>query len=77
MVRVLPGTTIELSEERWDEGPALLDSLFLGGGLSLGLSGGNDLSVQVIGALPDDFYHKNFPPFVSGGISARPLVLTA
>lgn len=36
MVRVLPGTTIELSEERWDEGPALLDSLFLAGGLTLG-----------------------------------------
>lgn len=35
MVRNLPGTTIEVAEERWGEAPALLDSLFLAGGLTL------------------------------------------
>lgn len=35
MVRTLPGTTIEVSEERWDQAPGVLDSLFLAGGLTL------------------------------------------
>lgn len=35
MIRTLPGTTIEVSQERWDEAPALLDSIFLAGGLTL------------------------------------------
>lgn len=35
MIRPLPGTTIELDEARWAQGGAILDSLFLAGGLTL------------------------------------------
>lgn len=35
MVYTLPGTTIEVTEDRWREAPALLDSLFLADGLML------------------------------------------
>lgn len=35
MVRTLPGTTIEVDESRFPEGGAILESLFLAGGLTL------------------------------------------
>lgn len=35
MVRTLPGTTIEVDESRFHDGGAILDSLFLAGGLTL------------------------------------------
>ena len=50
---------------------------FIGSGLPLGLAGGDDLAVQIVSALFDDFYHAIFPPFDSGGVTPRLLDLTA
>ena len=40
-------------------------------GLPLGLTGGDDLSVQQVRALSNDLYHRMIPPFDGGGAPAR------